>query len=568
MADVFLSYAQEDRTRARQLADALRERGWDVWWDAHVYVGTRFRAEIARQLQSAKCVVVLWSQASIESDWVIDEAEDGKTRGVLVQALIDASQPPHGFRGIQWANLNSWSGDTHAEEFVKFADGISRFAPVATPTPTAIPPALRPDPPAHTEIDSDVQSPEPEGWVLRLRLASDRLTELANRRPLVVGGAGLASVIVAIIVLSSPTTEQAPQVAQASPNATISSPPSASPSTDASPGQNGGNNSAPRTDRLPSAEAPSSPSRSPATASTTESAKPAASDGSSSSSPTATRSSRTAFNGAFGARSSKTTPTPETTPATERMKQEGSSRNSSPTTMGTSGIDLNKLFELSSPTTTSSPVTTSTTEGVKPAASGNSRGGSLTSSDWVRTPSSTTTQPQATTSATERAQPTPDGARSRSGFWTRALQNARSTTTPSPPATTPAPEEAKPSSSNSTGTPREADCPPFSWTSPSVLFGPGEVSLSVLQKSILDGVATEAKKNERSLIHATVFYLRPKEGFSFRSVAMGWAIKGYLESQGIPQDRMRIDYHAVSQGCELGFLPSSRISGEVRLEVR
>ena len=85
MADVFLSYAQEDRTRARKLADALRELGWDVWWDAHVYVGTRFRSEITRQLQAAKCVVVLWSQASIESDWVIDEAQDGKDRGVLVR---------------------------------------------------------------------------------------------------------------------------------------------------------------------------------------------------------------------------------------------------------------------------------------------------------------------------------------------------------------------------------------------------------------------------------------------------------------------------------------------------
>ena len=68
MADVFLSYAQEDRTRARQLADALRERGWDVWWDAHLYVGTRLRAEIASQLQAAKYVAVLWPRASIESD--------------------------------------------------------------------------------------------------------------------------------------------------------------------------------------------------------------------------------------------------------------------------------------------------------------------------------------------------------------------------------------------------------------------------------------------------------------------------------------------------------------------
>ena len=355
MADVFLSYAQEDRTRAGKLADALRERGWDVWWDAHVYVGTRFRAEIARQLESAKCVVVLWSQASIESDWVIDEAEDGKNRGVLVQALIDAAQPPHGFRGIQWANLNSWSGDTHAEEFVKLADGISRHATIPTPTPAATPRALQPDPPAHTVIDSDVQPPEPEGWVRWLRLASDSLAELANRRPLVVGGSAFASVIVAIIALSSPPTEQAPQVAQvASPTRTNSSPPSASPSTDASPGQNGDNNSAPRADRLPSAEARSSPPRSPATTPAPESAKPRPSDVSSSAPPTTTRQ------------------------TDSRKPLQGN------------------VLETPSSTTTPPVATKSTTEAAKPPASDGSRSPSISALDstkWLEAPASTTPPP-------------------------------------------------------------------------------------------------------------------------------------------------------------------------------
>jgi hypothetical protein len=206
MADVFLSYAQEDRTAARKLADALRELGWDVWWDAQVYVGARFRAEITSQLQSAKCVVVLWSQASIESDWVIDEAEEGKKRGVLVQALIDAAQPPHGFRGIQWANLNSWSGDTHAKEFVKLADGISRHA---TPTPPATPRAPQPGPSAHTVIDSGVHPPKAKPHTALWWRATSAAV-LANRRRLSVGGIGLASVIAAMIYSSSLPTERQP----------------------------------------------------------------------------------------------------------------------------------------------------------------------------------------------------------------------------------------------------------------------------------------------------------------------------------------------------------------------
>ena len=138
MPDVFLSYAEEDRPRAEQVAEGLRTLGWDVWWDVHIYVGTKFRAEITRKLESAKCVVVLWSRASLESDWVIDEAEEGRQRGVLVQALIEDVQPPHGFRGLQWANLSNWDGDFRAPSFARLHAGIAhRVAPESPPDQTS-----------------------------------------------------------------------------------------------------------------------------------------------------------------------------------------------------------------------------------------------------------------------------------------------------------------------------------------------------------------------------------------------------------------------------------------------
>jgi len=127
MFDVFLSYAQEDRTRAELVAKALRVRGWSVWWSDELRVGTPYRNEIQRHLQSAKCVVVLWSNASIESEWVIDEADEGKTRNVLVQGIFDSVQPPHGFRGRQWADLSKWQGDVSASTFQQLADGVAQF---------------------------------------------------------------------------------------------------------------------------------------------------------------------------------------------------------------------------------------------------------------------------------------------------------------------------------------------------------------------------------------------------------------------------------------------------------
>ena len=130
MADIFLSYARHDIKQAKQLADALTACGWDVWWDRTLAPGTRFRDEIARQLQAAKCVVVLWSRQSIESDWVVDEAEEAKRRGVLVQALVEDVQPPHGFRQIHSGSLIGWSGRADAQQLIDLRTGISRFVQV------------------------------------------------------------------------------------------------------------------------------------------------------------------------------------------------------------------------------------------------------------------------------------------------------------------------------------------------------------------------------------------------------------------------------------------------------
>jgi len=107
---IFLSYAHADRAKAQRLATALEQSGYTVWWDALIEGGSRFAHSIDEALRKADAVVVLWSKHSIASDWVRDEAAQGRDRHRLVPLSLDGSMPPLGFRQIQVIRLSGWRG--------------------------------------------------------------------------------------------------------------------------------------------------------------------------------------------------------------------------------------------------------------------------------------------------------------------------------------------------------------------------------------------------------------------------------------------------------------------------
>lgn len=131
MADVFLSYAREDATRAEQVARGLTESGVDVFWDNEIPPGTTWADYIEQKLTQCKALIVLWSEHSTKSQWVREEARMGRDKGVLIPAMIDACQAPFGFGEVQAANLAGWNGDKDDPNWRRFVDAVVRSVQTA-----------------------------------------------------------------------------------------------------------------------------------------------------------------------------------------------------------------------------------------------------------------------------------------------------------------------------------------------------------------------------------------------------------------------------------------------------
>lgn len=141
---VFISYASADRARVEPLAAALRQAGYDPWWDTAIEGGAAFARAIETALGEARAVVVGWSKASIESDWVRDEAAWARDHHRLVPLSFDGTEPPLGFRQYQTVDFTQWNGRAEAPAFLRLTRAIGALSGVAerggaepaTPPPT------------------------------------------------------------------------------------------------------------------------------------------------------------------------------------------------------------------------------------------------------------------------------------------------------------------------------------------------------------------------------------------------------------------------------------------------
>jgi hypothetical protein len=112
LADIFISYAHEDRAIAGLLSARFEGAGYSVWWDDGIHAGSDWREALTKQLEGCKALVVLWSPLSAASEWVHREAAFAMERGKLVPAVVRRCRLPSSFSGVQACDLVEWDGNS------------------------------------------------------------------------------------------------------------------------------------------------------------------------------------------------------------------------------------------------------------------------------------------------------------------------------------------------------------------------------------------------------------------------------------------------------------------------
>ncbi|HOZ51324.1 MAG TPA: TIR domain-containing protein [Chitinophagaceae bacterium] len=116
MADIFISYSSEDKTIVQKIASLLEEKNWTVWWDRKIPLGEAYDLVIETELEEAKCVLVIWTKRSVQSEWVRNEALEASSNKKLVPVILESVKIPLVFKRIESAMMIDWDGDKNHSE--------------------------------------------------------------------------------------------------------------------------------------------------------------------------------------------------------------------------------------------------------------------------------------------------------------------------------------------------------------------------------------------------------------------------------------------------------------------
>jgi TolB-like protein len=97
MANIFISYSTQDRTKATKLCDNFRARGYSVWMDeTNISAATQWSSEIVRAIEASSVFIILLSHSSVGSHNVIKELSlASEKKKHIIPVELEPTEIPH-----------------------------------------------------------------------------------------------------------------------------------------------------------------------------------------------------------------------------------------------------------------------------------------------------------------------------------------------------------------------------------------------------------------------------------------------------------------------------------------
>lgn len=165
MADIFFSYAHDDRPLAKDFVTELRALGHDVFWDRTKppVADEPFPHVLRAEQDNARCVIVLWTKTSVARPWVEAEAVRALAKKKLIQVAlgVDEHDLPQPFGVYMFVQLDRSPTLAAHPNFDDLLRAIAYFCP--QPRDEApLPP--EPDAPVATQASKPGEPDAYPGW--------------------------------------------------------------------------------------------------------------------------------------------------------------------------------------------------------------------------------------------------------------------------------------------------------------------------------------------------------------------------------------------------------------------
>lgn len=126
--EVFISYSREDKALAAEYAARLEAEGFVVWWDIHIPLGETFDRAIENELKRARVALVLWTDHSVQSQWVRAEATAAHESGKLIPVICAPCDLPIQFKHVNALDMTIWRGEPQDPAWKRLVSAIEARA--------------------------------------------------------------------------------------------------------------------------------------------------------------------------------------------------------------------------------------------------------------------------------------------------------------------------------------------------------------------------------------------------------------------------------------------------------